>query len=314
MLNNRKIRTKLPQQFSRKDTPEEARVRRQHDEKKLDQKKHFDRRHRVKKKEVVPGDQILIKQSKTTTKPPFDPKPFTVTSVEGNRIDAQRDGKFRRRDKNSIKVVKARPNHLVPSWERERKQNVADYDEFDIEGEWMDASAQLRESGSWPEPRAVSLDEQDVTDDNEETEDDEPRAIVPVSEQDESSRIDGQHHDGNSQVTMMPYSPQPCRPRPLKKGDRVTFKGKEADDVEWFTCTLLSRAGRSKGRYTMAWNISRDGIVENVDFERDVGEFRLIDAEKPEEAQDSTRMNMDAHLAALIEAAIHREECPDEPI
>ena len=64
----------------------------------------------------------------------------------------------------------------------------------------------------------------------------------------------------------------------------------------------------------MAWNISRDGIVENVDFERDVGEFRLIDAEKPEEAQDSTRMNMDAHLAALIEAAIHREECPDEPI
>ena len=78
MLNNRKIRTKLPQFFLSVDSTEIADIREKHDEKKLTQKKHFERRRKATDKEVKIGDQNLVKQTKSTTKPPFDPKPYTV--------------------------------------------------------------------------------------------------------------------------------------------------------------------------------------------------------------------------------------------
>ena len=64
----------------------------------------------------------------------------------------------------------------------------------------------------------------------------------------------------------------------------------------------MSRAGKAKGKYSMAWNISRDGVVENIDFDRDVEEFRLIEAVA---RQDDSHMF--EHLTALIEAAELRE-------
>jgi hypothetical protein len=110
----------------------------------------------------------------------------------------------------------------------------------------------------------------------------------------------------------------------LKKGDHVAFKGKEPDDVEWFSCKLLRRAGRAKGKYSSAWNISRDGYNENIDFERDVGEYRLIHNTAigagepvtdgiPELSDDNDEDNgvaldMNAHLEALLQAAIQREQ------
>ena len=42
-----------------------------------------DFKRRATTKTMVPGGCILIKQQKTTTKPPFDPKPYTVTKVKG---------------------------------------------------------------------------------------------------------------------------------------------------------------------------------------------------------------------------------------
>ena len=86
---------------------------------------------------------------------------------------------------------------------------------------------------------------------------------------------------------------------------------------------LISRADRAKGKYSMAWSISRDCISENVDFERDVGEFRLINNgyESTEDSvqestgdiaqeadEDHSQVNMNAHLAALIEAEVLGEE------
>ena len=66
----------------------------------------------------------------------------------------------------------------------------------------------------------------------------------------------------------------------------------------------------------MAWNILRDGITENIDFERDVGEFRLIEDTSSEENesnkeaednQNNSQADMNSHLEALIEAARQRE-------
>ena len=140
MLNNRRMRTKLPQYFSSLDSKEMAEVRSRHDGNKLAQKKHFDQRRNATNKDVKVGDQILIKQDKSTTKPPFDPKPYTVVQVEGNRINAQRDGKSRQRDKNAVKVVKKRPRHLVPSWEQEFRGTITNYDDLEIEADWSTAS------------------------------------------------------------------------------------------------------------------------------------------------------------------------------
>ena len=126
-------------------------------------------------------------------------------------------------------------------------------------------------------------------------------------------------------ISILSHSPEPCRPRALKKGDHVAFKGKEPDDVEWFSCKLLRRAGRAKGKYSVAWNISRDGHNENIDFERDVGEYRLIHntaigagepvtdgiselSDDKDEDNVTTPLDMNAHLEALLHAAIQREE------
>ena len=91
----------------------------------------------------------------------------------------------------------------------------------------------------------------------------------------------------------------------MKKGDTVAFKYNENNkdgDKQWHTCTLTSRAGKARGKYSMAWNISRDGVVENIDFDRDVEEFRLIEASTRQDDHDMVN-----HLTALIEAATQRE-------
>ena len=111
----------------------------------MTQKKIFDNRRKAKTKEVQPGDQILIKQTKSTIKPPYDPKPYTVVKVDGNRIDAKRNETSRQRDKNSIKVVKKRPAHLIPTWERGQfKPDVTDYTDLDIEGCWQNISENVK--------------------------------------------------------------------------------------------------------------------------------------------------------------------------
>ena len=78
MLFGRRIRTKLPQIAFHQDTEEQKRIRDIHDKKKIEQKKHFDKKHKAKPKNIKVGDKVLVKQQKTTIKPPYNPEPFTV--------------------------------------------------------------------------------------------------------------------------------------------------------------------------------------------------------------------------------------------
>ena len=328
MLNNRKIRTKLPQFFPNEEDEEARETRKKHDTKKLTQKKMFDDRRRAKVKEVQPGDQVLIKQTKSTVKPPYDPKPYTVVQVDGNRIDAKRNGITRQRDKNSVKVVKKRPTHLVPTWERGQfKPDITDYTELDIEGCWPNMSEVASPQELNEEPAAVSIIE--PIPDSEYSDgvlpDIEALGFHPVNDHDdedsaeamtadeEMQTLDHSQDEENAPETevidnllsgqlVLPESPVPSRPRPLRKGDTIAFTYDEAGDQEWHTCKLVSRAGKAKGKYQMAWNISKDGVIENIDFERDVEEFRLIEAEMRQNDP-----GMVDHLSALIEAATQRE-------
>ena len=145
MLFQRKIRTKLPQWFNRHESVEMAAVRSRHDAKKLVQKKNFDRRRRAKDKEINVGDQIIVKQEKSTTRPPFDPKPYTVHGVDGNRISASRDDGSRVRDKNYVKKVKHRAEHLKPSWEKDARRSAVVVSDNDIEGQWKSAAEERAE-------------------------------------------------------------------------------------------------------------------------------------------------------------------------
>ena len=360
MLNNRKIRTKLPQYFSNVDNKEVAEIREKHDSEKLAQKKQFDRRRKATNKEVRVGDQILVKQDKSTTKPPFDHNPYTVVKVDGNRIDAEREGKYRQRDKNAIKVVKPRPKHLVPSWNRKLSGTVADYDDFEIEGFWpsipdetdsdnasqhgSDGASQQdpeyaeqalisAQTGSRPVNTPSSPDLYLSSNGGPGVGHSQDTGFCSNAQngaifggggfepQCRIGQVGGKEHCNDTAISSvsstLSYSPEPCRPRALKVGDHVAFKGKEDDDIEWFACTLVSRAGKAKGKFSTAWNIERDGKMENIDFCRDVGEYRLIKSLPNEGRSENTRgiddstqgtsADMNSHLEALIEAAMERE-------
>ena len=74
-----------------------------------------------------------MKQRKSTTKPPYDHHPFTEDEIHGNKVKMSRnDGATRVCDKNQIKVLKDRPDTLVPSWET-KVTTIPDYSQFDFE-------------------------------------------------------------------------------------------------------------------------------------------------------------------------------------
>jgi hypothetical protein len=88
----------------------EARMK--HDVKRRNQKEYADKHRRAKEKTVLVGDEVLLKQEKTTTKPPWDPKPYKVVEVKGTKITAVRGHKERTRNVEKMKVLKKRINQL----------------------------------------------------------------------------------------------------------------------------------------------------------------------------------------------------------
>ena len=81
-------------------------------EARLKRKEYADKRWQAKEKKVKEGDEVLLKREKSTTKSPWDPKPFKVVQVEGSRVTARRGEEKKARAKNHVKVVKVRPDYL----------------------------------------------------------------------------------------------------------------------------------------------------------------------------------------------------------
>ena len=109
-------------------------IRAYHDTKTLEQKLYADKRCRSKSKKIQPGDKILIKQHKSTIKPPFDPNLYELTSIKGSLIKAIRDDAIRIRDKSHVKLLKGRPFNLTPTWQQQNLiSSTTRYKDFDIE-------------------------------------------------------------------------------------------------------------------------------------------------------------------------------------
>ena len=86
----------------------------------------------------------------------------------------------------------------------------------------------------------------------------------------------------------------------IKKGAVVKFRG---NDEEWHTCEITKRAGRATGKYPNAWNIIRDGMEENIDFERDVQDFEVVppQAEENDAQYDQNLINQLLHWSSSNE-------------
>ena len=130
-LFGRKLKTKLPQLPQFAETTKQKKMRDCHDARKLRQKKYFDKGHRAAQKDINTGDTVLVRQKKSTIKPPFDPKPYKVVKVDGKRVTSERDDKVCVRDKNHIKVIPTRPSTLLPSSRRKRTLRSFRRDDYD---------------------------------------------------------------------------------------------------------------------------------------------------------------------------------------
>ena len=62
-------------------------------------------------------DQALLKQKSTKTRPPYDPKPFTITEVNGHQITAERGDTTRTRDAQKWKGIKTKLNTSTSGYE-----------------------------------------------------------------------------------------------------------------------------------------------------------------------------------------------------
>ena len=105
----------------------------------------------------------------------------------------------------------------------------------------------------------------------------------------------------------------------IKKGSVVQFRGQDDND-DWYECEIMSRAGRVTGKYPHSWNIKRDGTLENIDFERDVGDLRIVNKDNtllPEtttsESQEIAHLTVDNECDDIIDVsaiytAVHDQE------
>ena len=117
-LNNRKLKTHLPDPPSTSshfETDEEIRSR--DEKKKSTMKSYSDERNRAKPNNITLGDTVHLRQPKLTLKlsTPFDPEPFHVVAVKNSMVTAR--NKLRTVTRNSFffKKIPHLPVHHEPS-------------------------------------------------------------------------------------------------------------------------------------------------------------------------------------------------------
>ena len=69
-------------------------------------KKYLDKKRRARVTEFKAGDSVIVKQDKTTTRPPWEIRPYSVEEVHGTKLYLLRDGKTKVRSVDKCKLVK----------------------------------------------------------------------------------------------------------------------------------------------------------------------------------------------------------------
>ena len=131
LLYHRHIRTRLPQvEGTIGERPDITEAITEDQKMKQKQKMYKDRKSYVKPHQIQVGDQVLLKQKTTKRTPPYDPKPYTVTSVRGHQIAACRGNQRRTRDAQKWKKVTIRtPTDYAHLREEERRKKLHNNDD-----------------------------------------------------------------------------------------------------------------------------------------------------------------------------------------
>ena len=112
LMMRRQIKTRLPIMMKATTDKVDKEAKVVDREAREKRKTRFDKAKHVREQEVVVGNKVLLKQQKSSIKPPFDPEPYTVTEVKGTQVTGRGGGKERKWNKVKMKVGKGRPVHL----------------------------------------------------------------------------------------------------------------------------------------------------------------------------------------------------------
>ena len=66
---------------------------------------------------------MVVKQDKTTTQPPWDPRLWIVRKVKGTQLHLERDGKLRVRSMDKCKLIKSPESLSASARENSSKEN-----------------------------------------------------------------------------------------------------------------------------------------------------------------------------------------------
>ena len=205
----------------------------------------LDKRKKVKESDIVVGDKVLLAQKKGTTVPPFDPKPYTVTSSRHNIIVAERGRKKLRRHAGMVKKLYKRPAHLIKEKHNTKYEHKDSTDEdddgFDIELIETEDEAEIQASqdddddvGGAEDDRDHHQDEDDVggeEDDRNHHQDDDDEAA-----DDQQNDHDDDHHEEEKEA-----EPGPRRsPRLLERERRIPLRYKQYVLVTQDDCGVCS--------------------------------------------------------------------------
>ena len=104
-LNNRKIKTMLPEMYPTSKPEQKAMV--EYDARKKEQMKCCaDNIRGAKESSIKPGDTVLLKQPKENKfSAPYNPEPFIVEKRKGTMITAKNDSNMVTRNSSQFKVI-----------------------------------------------------------------------------------------------------------------------------------------------------------------------------------------------------------------
>ena len=91
LLMNRVIRTKVPAVIRAPTSKVHKEARHQKKKKKEQQKDNTDNRRRAREVKYKVGDKVLLKQTKTTVKRPFDLEAYESTGTDGQQDSDEED-------------------------------------------------------------------------------------------------------------------------------------------------------------------------------------------------------------------------------
>ena len=80
------------------------------------------------------GDKVLLKQDKSTTKPPWNPNPMEVKEVKGTKVTAQRGDFKRTRNIEKFKILK----HRQPSTHQKGARTKQGEETDEEEDDWLE--------------------------------------------------------------------------------------------------------------------------------------------------------------------------------